>query len=59
MAPSNYGPIYNNNMSFVPFLFVAFITIGSFFSISIFVAVLNLNFKESLMKNKNNLLNIE
>ena len=59
MASSSTGPIIDNNINFVPYLFISFICIGSFFSISVFMAVLNLNFKEALMNNKSKFLNIE
>ena len=57
MAKSETGPIYNNNLSFVPFMFVAFISIGSFFCINLFIAVMNLNFNQALKKNKNLFIN--
>ncbi|MFO0131199.1 MAG: ion transporter, partial [bacterium] len=41
------GPIYNNNLNWVPFLFVAFISIGSFFCINLFIAIVSMKFNEA------------
>ena len=56
-AKSDTGPIYNNNLEWVPFLFVAFISVGSFFCINLFIAIVSMKFNEALERNKNKYLN--
>ena len=51
------GPIFNNNISTVPLLFVIFIAIGSFLCVNLFIAIVNMNFNQAMVKNKNKFLN--
>jgi hypothetical protein len=38
------GPVYDNNITYVPFLFVIFIAVGSFLCVNLFIAIVNMNF---------------
>ena len=57
-AKADTGPIYNNN-TYVMYMFIAFIMVGSIFCVNLFVAIVSMNFHIAQEKNKNKFLNKE
>jgi hypothetical protein len=50
------GPVLNN-YTYVSYLFIVFIMVGSIFCVNLFVAIVGMNFHLAQEKNKNKFLN--